>query len=414
MFVLGIETYHANLIINSQNSKVCLIRTNNFATFVRKIQMKQSSIILFVLASLALVSCKDRQTGSFRPVSLVGQILSDTSSVPYRQLAKADSPNVHGTIAVVGAPEDAILVTEYLVSYDCHNNISGKHTEDGLPDFSGETFAQILDEAQSPYGDFLSQDESVLLREANVLNFLMAVDTTCLASPYDTTGYLYKQRSKIVIMASSESSSYGYFDIDTLCKSTGTDIKIFAPVQAMAEYAAERHGEQTNIAVWSVADKISNGVYSGYKAFAPVSYQDTTVRQSFLRFLDMYIDSGSGKRLDAMFLDDNSVSVDELNGVIDEIVSTDNDNLLIYKNILDENFECIHPGKALAEKCYDYLRKANAFTHRISYPEVRFFITSSVPSGRNALVELRDKYFSDSLMDFMEQNAPKTFSLYVR
>lgn len=384
------------------------------------IHMKRYGILILAVLSFLLVSCKDRNTGKIRPVKLVEDIIADTSSYEYHQLLAAAEFNSHGTIAVVGDPKDVMIVTEYLLTCDFHDNISGQHKSDGLPDFSGETVAQILDDANAPYDGYIAEKGEEALRTLNVRNFLNAVDTVSLISPLDETGVSYKQRAKVVVFASSLSSAYGHYDADTLCKRLGVDVPVIAPVQAMVDYAEARHEGPLNLVVWSDSKKLSRGTYSSsmeglnYQAFAPVkdSLNDASgVRKQFLQLLDMYMDAGNAEKVSAMLLDDYDIPADLVSEAVSEILLTDDDNLLIYRNILEPDFECITPGRAIADRCYKYLRTANAFTHRIAYPELRSYIT--IPST-DEIVELRDRYLSSSLMEFMLEYAPKTFSLYVR
>lgn len=381
--------------------------------------MKRIGIIFLSLASILAASCSVRPESLMRPVELVEGMLADTTQYYSRQVIAAGAAhNDHGTIAVVGAPQDVILVTEGLLTSDFHDNISARHESDGLPDFAGETVAQVLDIAGAPYSAYGTMDQDQTFRTLNVHNFLQAVDTTCLRSQADESSIQFKQRAKLVVFASSYSSA-ARFDIDTLCSSLGVKIPVFMPVETVADYSARIFGERPNLMVWADADKAAKGVWKTgvhgtmFQTQAPEAgvAADSTVRAGFLRALDNYLDSGNEAKLSGLVIDNVPVAVDALRRVVDELLSTDDDNLLIYRNILNPDFECFSVPEAIAHECYAYLRAANAFTHRIAYPELRSFFSS--PSADH-VVELRDRYFSEQLMDFMEEYAPKTFSLYVR
>lgn len=377
--------------------------------------MKRTGLIILMLAALLAVACRERNTGMMRPIQLVETIVADTSSYHYRQISALKGIGSHGSIALVGDPEDVMRLTEYLLTYDGHDNISGAHLSDGLPDFSGETIAQILDVAGSPYSAVLQDAGAVTLREKNLKNFLLATDTAYVAGPYDGV-MQHRQSAKMVVFASSYSSAYGRYDADTLCRSIGLEYPVIAPVQAMEAYADMKTEGTMNLAVWTDMDKISGGLYDGLQAFAPQTDTTADDQARLCRFLDMYVDAGNSARLSAVLLDDPDVDAEAMESAARMVIASTEDNLLNYRNLLDNGFEFITPGEAIAEQCYAYLRRANAFTHRIAYPELRSYITmvQDEPEGETVLVGLQDRYFPTPLMEFMVEYAPKSFSLYVR
>ncbi len=422
--------------------------------------MRKVGYIALLLLAFCAASCGRKKAGEVSVIPLTIKILNDTSSMAYKNISLTAADRSKGTVAVIGAPEDVIRLCENLVSCDMHDNISGKIKSDGLPDFAGETFSEILDFANYPYEEYVALNNAAFLKEINVRNFLSAIDTVCLQSPYDSASRMYRQRAKFVIFASSSASVYGFHDIDSLCRNVGPEsVKVLTPVRSMYDYAASRHGEGAmNILVWGEKDKIDNGIYSSvlddvlavrgdasdYRVYC--SYRDSAdtdgperVRKEFLNVLDCYI-AGEGGKIDAILLDDRSVSGPGLDSLVTYLSRTDDDNLLIYKNILSREVICVSAAKAISEQCYSYLRKENAFTHRISYPDLQFFITypsvdlpedvydvdggfsfaykySRKPdSGRStfSLVKMRDRYFPETMEDYMETNAPKSYSIYVR
>ncbi len=390
--------------------------------------MKRYVILYLMLISALMVSCSDHDPGAARPHPLVEAIVADTTSSYNHAVRAAGHDNNHGTIAVVGAPSDVVLVSEALLTSDMHDNISGSHNPDGLPDFSGEVIAQILDIAHPSYEVYASENGEDALRELSVRNFLRAVDTTVVENPLDGSSVRPKRRAKMVVFASSLSSAFGLFDVDTLCSSLGSGVIAVAPVQAMVDYARSRHHGPLSFVVWSENSRITRGIYSSsmkdeeYVALAPsMEYVSTassidaedsvSVRTSFLRLLDMYMDAGNSRRISAVLVDNFDIPTGSVDQTVEEILSSDDDDLLIYRNILEPDFECIYPGPAIADRCYRHLRMANAFTHRIAYPELRSFLTSD---STEFLVEMRERYLSPELMEFIQVHAPKTYSLYVR
>ncbi len=65
---------------------------------------------------------------------------------------------------------------------------------------------------------------------------------------------------------------------------------------------------------------------------------------------------------------------------------------------------------AVARGCFRIMRKANIFTHKVAYPEMKAYFTAA----DGMIVPLSDKYLTVEMTEFMELSAPNTFTQYVR
>ena len=415
--------------------------------------MKTLRHVFFLLAAVLAVSCGKHPSGGKYVTPYVTALLADTTAYDYRVVSGYDATAKSGTIAVVGEPEETLLLTEKLMVSDRFNNISATLRPDGLPDFSGETFAAILDRANAPYDGYPAHANEDFLSELTVRNFVAALDTACFLSAFDKDRLAHKAGAKIVIVSSSLAAAYGYWDIDTLCASASRRIPVFSAPQAMLDYVWDRHGSGLNLGVWTTRKALGAGVWStvfprvasrrhetesSYEVFCPDSTE--TVRDRFFEFLHLYASAGNSARLSALLLDDFSVDADSLRKVVDAVMQVDQDSYITYRNLLSDDFEVIDAGSALSSLCYVYLRKTNRFTHRIAYPEVKLYVTAPVnelpgtayaPDGwMNAgfrygrpvgaaeptylLMELKEKHLTDDLREMMIVRTPIIFSNYVR
>lgn len=378
------------------------------------IDVIKSRVILPFFALAA--ACSQPPAGNFKPVPFVQDIISDTTSSGYSLVSSYDSKSASGPIVVIGAPEDVIMVTEDLLTCDYHNNVSGRPEGDGLPDFAGETVFMMLDMANSPYKPAVWQDGASRLREITARNFLSALDTVYYQSPYDTGQPLKKREAKLVVLASSLASVFGAKDIDTLCKSVRVNVPVFSRFQAGLNASANKGGASI---VWAspeflnnAGDMLSQTGASVERVFAPIDKGSVKVRLKDL--LDKYASSGKNEKISSIILEDRKVASDSLINLVNSLKDTDDDEILALTGVLSSDFEFIIPDREVSEECYAYLRKINGFTHKIEYPGMEAFASTSAPDEFSYIyVELRDRYINDSLVNFMTGFAPKTFSLYV-
>lgn len=407
--------------------------------------------IIFAALSLLCASCsRDGETGA-PLIPYVEEAMSDTASYASRVMRMAMEP--YGAIAVVGPSEETMLVAEEFLTADRRDNISGVCVPDGLPDFCGETVQPVLDIANSPYYEYIALGNDAFLRELNVRNAVMCMDTVALQSPYDTANAVRKLPAKAVILSSTISSAYGCPDADTLLSMLGSSVRVFSPIESMASYASRRHGGRLDVIVWTTKANVEAGAYSvldsvltaehACHVFAPDA--DSTrdfgsLQGRFLSLLDAYMDAGCRDKLSVMLLDDMEVDPSELAAVVEEVKGTDDDALLAYKNLLSPDFECIWPSMAMAQECLEWMRSENLFTHRVSMPEMRGYLTAPSTSlaeemydadgglsyafrySRTAgshddtysIVEFHGKYINDNIVSSMKRLSPKLYSLYVR
>ncbi|MBR1406532.1 MAG: hypothetical protein IJ578_06325 [Bacteroidales bacterium] len=415
--------------------------------------MKKYSYIVLAVLILACASCRERVTGGRPVIPYVAGLLSDTTSYDYGILSMFNPANKAGSIAVIGEPEDALFLTEQLLTSDRYDNIDGALRPDGLPDFAGEIFAPVLDVANAPYGGYFTHGNEDYLSEITVRNFLAVLDTACFLSSYDTDRLVHKAPAKMVVLASSYSTAYGYFNIDTLCHVAGRDVPVIPLTRAMLDAAWNRYGNGINVGIWTTGDVLGAGIWSAafpyaarrhgdakatYSVFCPDS--SATVLDRFMNYMQMYAAAGNTAKISALVLDDPAVPLDSLRAAVSSVMKVDRDSYITWRNLLADDFEIIDAGSAVASACYAYLRENNRFTHKVAYPDVKVYATAPVnglpetaygPDGwlteefrynrasnvgdpTYSLVELKDKYLTEELRDRMIVRTPKLFSLYVQ
>lgn len=68
-------------------------------------------------------------------------------------------------IGVFDSGIGGLTVFEAIKTYDAHNNRTGAPVADGVPDFAGERFIYLGDQANMPYGNYTAAGRKDFLRE---------------------------------------------------------------------------------------------------------------------------------------------------------------------------------------------------------------------------------------------------------
>ena len=227
--------------------------------------MRKYILPLIVLLA-AVVSCKRVQVQPRPTLPLVHSIAADTAGIG-RLAAQAGRSS--GSIAIIGEPENAILLARRFQRTDRVDNVDGTPVRDSLPDFAGETFDVLMDAMNAPYVRFWTSAEAqpedrrsaVLdsLREVAVLSAVCAWDSLSWRSTADAEPMLRKERAKVLIYTSSLQAQWGLFDVDTLQQMTGGSCYVLSPVKTLLSDAYASGAR--SLAVWTSRDVRTSGAW---------------------------------------------------------------------------------------------------------------------------------------------------------
>ena len=140
-------------------------------------------------------------------------------------------------IGIFDSGTGGLTVLEQILSLDAFDNATGKAAADGQPDFAGESFVFLADQANMPYGNYpvVGKDrvlDDLLLKDAQFL-----LGKTYYASPADATIRRDKQPAKVLVIACNTATAYGKPDIERVTHEAGIDVKVIGVVDAGAEGA---------------------------------------------------------------------------------------------------------------------------------------------------------------------------------
>ena len=370
--------------------------------------MKKLMIPIAVL--LAAVSCHDRSPVVRDTIPYVKQIAVDTVGT-FSLVKQYRTAGTKGTIALIGEPDECLLLSRAFMTADFVDNIDGKAVPDRLPDFSGEAFEVVLDNFNAPYLRLASSSPDSL-REAAVRNAVMVLDTVAYSNPYDKSSRLRKGNAKVFVLASSLLSEFGRFDIDTLFKMGGREALILSPDEALVDVAS-RTGVK-HAAAWAPAE--SRDAYLSAAEgidLTVISPSGGDVRTAFRELLRQYRRQKPNTVLDAVLLDSFTVSLEDLQAEVEHIHRQITEEDMAFDRILAPRFRFLEPKACLTDACYRLLREKNLFTHNIAYPSVRYFQTEEGMDGNSLLVEISADYLAGRFGDASDQADQEESYVYV-
>ena len=358
---------------------------------------RRAALPLSLFALLALSGACKRQVIETRPtIPLVREILADKGG-PRLQMLRELQARPSSDIAVIGSEFACDRLAEQFSFRDLQDNVDARFQEDGLPDFSGETFACIADTLH--YEDFITAGQTEELRRQTVMRVLAALDTVVHISPYDMDGLASKNTAKMVVLADPYLTEFGGFDVDTLLQSAGCGVPVVRPIELMIDQAFEQGGRwDLSVGVICDAQFDSTGIYErifarraaerGAKGASCVAF-GIAERDSVLhRFLQRYRDAGNSKPLDAILIDDLAVRPDSLKLELADIISVMNESSMTFGRLISRNFVFLNTFDTVAENCYAFLRENNLFTHNIAYPQVSFYRPVRKPGSEDGTIIL--------------------------
>ena len=409
--------------------------TQFFLTFVF---MRINFVSLTVCAVLltAVGGCRMHTETGHATIPVVERILGDPECREARILASFDPRNTQGDIILIDSPERSFILSEALVNCDARDNIDGKPGPDQLPDFAGERITTLIDLLYPPYNRFFESDNLDALREIAVRAVISAVDTACCLGPYDHEFRSSKPAAKLLVLSSPYLVAYGGFDVDTLFRASGIRVPVVSAPVVMMERALSMHEGAVLFGMLSDGATAKSGVYQEiFKDLARkrgdavsrvfsfnVDEEDGTSALDTLtapqpdllkRVLDQFARSGESRALNALVVDDASVSVEGLRASYNSILYSPSEENAYYRKMVSKDFAIIDGLAAVTDACYDFLRGNNLFTHNIAYPDADAYVTSPEGGG----FTLMDFDFNDipvEMATLMGKLAPKTKRLYVQ
>ena len=166
----------------------------------------------------------------------------------------------HQPIGVFDSGTGGLTVLEAMLNLDAFNNKTGKPGADGIPDFRGEHFNYLADQANMPYGNYAAEGKTDFLKEQilKCMTFL-AKDTFYQKRIADRYINYQKANAKMLVVACNTATAYALNDIKNLM---GPTIPVVGVIDAGCKAALRfQQKEKGTIGVFATVGTVASNGY---------------------------------------------------------------------------------------------------------------------------------------------------------
>lgn len=220
--------------------------------FMKRVFNKPIVLLFLLLPFLTTTSCKDRGISDSSADYLLPsarKAISDTNSILFAEFSGYPADKSQLPIGVFDSGTGGLTVLEALLKIDEFNNSTRKEGKDGIPDFSGEDFVYLADQANMPYGNYASENKTDFLKELIIKDALFLTKAP--------------NRSKIVVIACNTATAFGLSDIRNMLDASGTGVLAVGVINVASQAALDFYKNDNNaaIGVMATVGTISSGGY---------------------------------------------------------------------------------------------------------------------------------------------------------
>ncbi len=227
-----------------------------------KIAVK-NSFFLFVLLLLVSCSGNTKKEAEARLAPIMEKALNEPLSRFYGHFDNFPKEKKMLPIGVFDSGTGGLTVLEVLLTVDRMNNITGSEEPDGIPDFIGENFTYLADQANMPYGNYSSEGKDDYLKELVVKDALFLLGDKYYRNAIDKEPLGEKEPAKILVIACNTATAYGLGDVRTLLEQSNTGVKVIGVINAgvNALFDILEPKDSVAVGVMATVGTIDSGAY---------------------------------------------------------------------------------------------------------------------------------------------------------
>ena len=169
-----------------------------------------------------------------------------------------------GSIGVFDSGIGGLTVLNEIVTIDRFNNLTHEPGPDGEPDFAGESFIYLGDQANMPYGNYPSVDKVAFLKELVLKDLVFVLGDRFWPSRSAAQPRRDKPPVKAIVVACNTATSYGLDDIHRALLHWDVPVYTVGVVAAGADGAVEALSEAEAPGAVAVMATIGTCASGGY------------------------------------------------------------------------------------------------------------------------------------------------------
>ncbi|WP_226332372.1 glutamate racemase [Echinicola marina] len=225
--------------------------------------------ITFVLYSCSEKVANKEKAPQPHSTAIEKAILEETDNFYYIDFEQYPEMDSNLPIGVFDSGTGGLTVLDALVQFDEHQNGNQQQGKDGKPDFEGEKFIYLADQANMPYGNYSSEDKTDLLVEHIIKDTQFMLSNKYYESKSATEFAINKSPIKTLVIACNTATAYGKELIDSFIQKSGIELYVIGVIDAGARGALQELSKDEDGAI---------GVMATVGTVASKGYENTIMR----------------------------------------------------------------------------------------------------------------------------------------
>lgn len=225
--------------------------------------MNKNISILSLITFLLFISFSFAQEKN--DLKIIDTMLKDSSSYFYVDAESYKNKNAELPIGIFDSGTGGLTVFDAIVNFDMYNNETREFNSNGdsKNDFNKERFIYLADQANMPYGNYGSENKTLLLKEHILKDAQFLLSDKYYQSPRDGNFIKDKSPIKALVIACNTATAFGKDDFAEFVKKANLNIKVIGVIGAGVRAALENIPleKDISIAVMATAGTVSSNGY---------------------------------------------------------------------------------------------------------------------------------------------------------
>lgn len=394
--------------------------------------LSRTHVLCICLIRLSIVLCGGVATAQQPSEHVVSHLIQHAVQADASQAWTFD-PSVYTEdtrdlpIGVFDSGIGGLTVLEAILSLDAFHNETLAPGSDGKPDFAGERFIYLGDQANMPYGNYAAEGKEDFLRELILKDVIFLLGNRYWSSPDAKEPSRTKPPVKAIAIGCNTATAYGLEDIQSAFASWNIPVLIVGVVEAGARGVLELHQSGSvrdqSIAVLATVGTCNSGAYpraistwlgragrqvptviqQGFVELAAAIEGDPQItstisisdiiRKDIRKLMDDYRQSGNKQPIGSVVLGCTHFPLveQEILAAFAELKNTEANSDRLFESLIAESIHVVNPAELTAKELFRGIARSRLRARPTVEKSPRdsahqFFI--SVPNPNCSVVQL--------------------------